>query len=112
MLLEVPGDLLLGERVVEHEVGEEAAVLVGPRGIVDEVEAVLLERLPEQRGRQRMVGGVVLGEAYRHIRRAADQIVRIGMTQLHGFGKHPEGHLSAVERPSLHGRPASGLAPL
>jgi hypothetical protein len=79
----VPGDPGEGDRMVEHEMGEETTDLVAPRGTVRDGEAVSLQVLPKELGRQRMDLGPVLGASNGTIHGTADRIGGFRSSELH-----------------------------
>lgn len=82
----VPCDLPERDGVIEDQMGEEPAVLIRPRRVIGEEEAVLLELLPEPFRSQRVILGPVPGTYHHALEGAADRVVELPVAELHGRG--------------------------
>jgi hypothetical protein len=87
MLGGVARDSLECDGVVERKAGEQAPLLVGPRGIVGEKESVLLKGRPEEFRCQRVVRGVIPSDHDGHLQCMTDGARILSVKQLHDVTK-------------------------
>lgn len=78
------------DRVIEDQVREKSSVFVGLRRVMGEIKSVVLQRLPEQFRRERVVQCVVSSDDYRHVEGTPNRIRVLLVEQLHGPGDFAE----------------------
>jgi hypothetical protein len=94
MLSGVAGDSLESDSVVEHQMREEAPLLVRTGWIVGEVESVFLEGRPEEFRRERVVHGVISSDHDGHFQGTPDRVRVLSVKQLHEVPRDFPGYLA------------------